>query len=76
MAFNKVFSSLTLKVFLGFWFIALSTMFITRWISIQIVEFDRVSAITEIQQQQIDKVSKRLHFLAKKQHINIIVFLS
>ncbi|WNC68429.1 ATP-binding protein [Thalassotalea nanhaiensis] len=72
MSFKKVFSSLTLKVFLGFWIIALSAMFITRWISIQFIEFDRVSAITPTQQQQIDKISSRVEGLSKRSNINII----
>ncbi|WNC72567.1 ATP-binding protein [Thalassotalea psychrophila] len=68
---SKIFSSLTLKVFLGFWIIALAAMFITRWISIQFIEFDRVSAITPLQQQQIEKVSKRIESIAKKNKTNI-----
>lgn len=72
MPFNKIFSSLTLKVFLGFWIIALSAMFITRWISLQFIDFDRVSAITSFQQQRIDKISTRINGLSKKPKINII----
>ncbi|WOH36662.1 ATP-binding protein [Thalassotalea fonticola] len=76
MGFKKLFSSLTLKVFLGFWIIALSAMFITRWISLQFIDLDRVSAITPFQQQQIDKTSNRIKALSKKPKLNILRLLA
>ncbi|OUS23421.1 hypothetical protein A9Q98_15175 [Thalassotalea sp. 42_200_T64] len=72
MPLRSVFSSLTLKVFLGFWIIAISAILVTRWVSLQFTEFNQVTALNENQQQQLTKTVSRINSLAKRQPGNVL----
>ncbi|MEW6998844.1 ATP-binding protein [Colwelliaceae bacterium BS250] len=59
-ALKSIYSSLTVKVFIGFWIIAITATAVTHWISIKFVEINRVEAISAADQNKIDATMRRL----------------
>lgn len=54
--FRTYFSSLIVKVFLGFWIIAIIATGVTRWVSFQFIQSERIEAIKVDQKEFINKV--------------------
>lgn len=57
---KSIYSSLTIKVFIGFWLIAITATSVTHWISIKFVEINRVEAISKVDQNKINATMRRL----------------
>ncbi len=64
---KSIFSSLAIKVFLGFWIIALTAMGTTRWISLQFIDYNRVEAISVEELRKLDKAAVRIQKLFIRQ---------
>lgn len=63
MLFNRlkaIFSSLKVKIFLGFWIIAVITISVTQWVTKQYNEHEKIVEITKEEQKRLDKTAIRL----------------
>ncbi|WP_371375824.1 ATP-binding protein [Thalassotalea aquiviva] len=62
---KHIINSITVKMFLGFWLIAIAAILITRWVSFQYMEFNHIAPISTFEQKKIApiiaKVQTTLH---------------
>ncbi|MDG1734182.1 MAG: ATP-binding protein [Thalassotalea sp.] len=57
---KAIFSSLKVKIFLGFWIIAIITMSVTQWVTEQYNEQEKIVEITLKEQLRLQSTAKRL----------------
>ncbi|WP_371187708.1 ATP-binding protein [Thalassotalea maritima] len=70
-----VLSSFGLKIFLSFWLIAIIAVLITRWVSIQWLDFEEVKPLYRGQLQHLEKTANLVRQLAKLHPDSISVMI-
>lgn len=75
MHIRRIFSSLNIKLFLGFWVIAITAITITRFVSIQFAEFNQGSELSKPQQKILANALQRVNSNSSKFKGNITQFI-